>query len=107
MPALAEDPPVALVVAEPPVVPDVVLDAAPVAPRFMPVPAEPTSGLAAPCSPAVVPGPARPALSVSAGDPDAAYALATAADMQPAINANMSFLIPHLPIERLRTATSP
>jgi hypothetical protein len=39
----------------------------------------------------------RPALSESAGEPDAAYALATAADMQPAINVNMSFFISDLP----------
>jgi hypothetical protein len=60
------------------------------------LPADPgvvVPGFAAPISPALVPGPARPALSVSAGEPCAAYAPATAADMQPATTANMSFLI--------------
>jgi hypothetical protein len=71
------------------------LDAAP--PFVEPGPALPGVGCAAPISPAAVPGPMRPALSVSAGDPCAAYAPATAADMQPATNANMSFFIPDLP----------
>lgn len=45
------------------------------------------------------PGPdrARPALSGSLGVPVAAYAPATAADMHPATNANMSLFIPDLP----------
>jgi hypothetical protein len=47
----------------------------------------------------------RPALSESAGEPDAAYALATAADMQPAINVNMSFFIPTSRRESFRAAT--
>jgi hypothetical protein len=72
--------------------PVVVLAPAPV------VPAAPEGvGLAAPASPIAVPGPARPALSVSAGDPDAAYAPAIAADMHPATSANMSFFISDLP----------
>jgi hypothetical protein len=50
-------------------------------------------GSAAPIWPADVPGPARPALSVSAGDPCAACAPATAADTQTATNANVSFLM--------------
>jgi hypothetical protein len=72
------------------------LAAAPALPPFVippPAPGAVVDGFAAPISPAVVPGPARPALSVSAGEPAAAYAPATAADMQPATNANMSFLI--------------
>jgi hypothetical protein len=83
----------------------VVLELAPVvevapplrAPAPAPAPGVVVAGLAAPISPAAVPGPVRPALSVSAGEPCAAYAPATAADMQPAINANMSFLITYLP----------
>ena len=68
---------------------------APAPPFDMPPPAPGVVGVgfAAPISPAAVPGPARPALSVSAGDPCAAYAPATAADMHPATTANMSFLI--------------
>jgi hypothetical protein len=68
---------------------------APAPPFDMPPPAPGAvgDGFAAPISPADVPGPARPALSVSAGDPCAAYAPATAADMHPATNANMSFFI--------------
>jgi hypothetical protein len=79
----------------------VVLELAPVlgptGPLRAPAPGVVGGGFAAPISPAVVPGPARPALSVSAGEPCAAYAPATEADMHPAINANMSFLIPYLP----------
>jgi hypothetical protein len=55
------------------------------------------SGFAAPICPAAVPAPARPALSVSAGEPCAAYAPATAADIAPATSAIMSFLIACLP----------
>jgi hypothetical protein len=57
------------------------------------VPALPGDGSAAPIWPAAVPGPMRPALSESAGEPAAAYAPATAADMQPATNAIMTFFI--------------
>jgi hypothetical protein len=101
--ALADEPLVPLVALDPvPVVvapvPVVVLAAPAVAPR-LPIapPLSAPPGFTAPCSPAAVPGPMRPALSVSAGDPDAAYAPATVADMHPAINANMSFLISNLP----------
>jgi hypothetical protein len=105
--ALADEPLVPLVVLEPvPVVVAPVPAAAPVvvlpavAPR-LPIapPLSGAPGFTAPCSPAAVPGPWRPALSESAGDPDAAYAPATPADMHPAINANMSFLISDLPIK--------
>lgn len=72
-------------------------DAPPVPPFIVPGPALPGVGSAAPICPAAVPGPARPALSVSAGEPVAAYAPATATDMQPATNANVSFLISDLP----------
>jgi hypothetical protein len=96
-----ELPPPVLEAAEPAPVVDVpaapdVLAPAPIAPLPLfdaPPPGAVGAGFAAPISPADVPGPARPALSVSAGDPCAAYAPATAADMQPATNANMSFLI--------------
>ena len=92
-------------VLDPDMLPPVLELAAPVVPAVLePIPLPPFDippvvpgvvgvGLAAPISPAAVPGPARPALSVSAGDPAAAYAPATATDMQPATNANMSFLI--------------
>ena len=105
--ALAPEP--VLLAAEPPApapAPAPVVEDAPVEPLLVPVvpavPAVPAVPLAvplgvgfdAPISPAAVPGPARPALSVSAGEPDAAYAPATAADMQPATNVNMSLFIP-------------
>jgi hypothetical protein len=70
------------------------------------VPAAPPLGFAAPISPADVPGPMRPALSASAGDPCAAYAPATAADMQPATKATMSLFI-RTSREKLSAATSP
>jgi hypothetical protein len=93
---LADEPLVSVDVLGPPAL---VLDAPEFAsPRLMPLPpVELASGLDAPCWPAAVPGPARPALSVSAADPDAAYAPATAADMHPAINVTKSFLIRDLP----------
>jgi hypothetical protein len=72
------------------------VDEPPLLPPFAPPGA---FGFAAPISPAAVPGPARPALSVSAGDPVAANALATATDMQPATNAIMSFFICDLPVK--------
>jgi hypothetical protein len=82
---------------DPPLMPELEL-APPFAPPLIPAPpGAVVPGLAAPISPADVPGPARPALSVSAGEPCAAYAPATAADMQPATNATMSFLIAYLP----------
>jgi len=92
---VAEDPlaSVAVLVALP--VPPALLLEAP-APRLLvllPLPVVPASGFAAPCCPAAVPLPARPALSVSVGDPDAAYAPATATDMQPATNATRSFFM--------------
>jgi translation initiation factor IF-2 len=97
--ALAPEP--VLLAADPPApAPAPVVEDAPVEPLLVPVvPAVPLAvplgvGFAAPISPAAVPGPARPALSVSAGEPDAAYAPATAADMQPATNVNMSLFIP-------------
>jgi hypothetical protein len=97
----ALEPPVVLpeVLLAPPLPPAPVLDVAPPAvPAREPVvpPAElapPLVGSAAPISPAAVPGPARPALSVSAGDPCAAYAPATAPDMQSASRPNLSFLM--------------
>jgi hypothetical protein len=61
------------------------------------VPALPGVGSAAPIWPAAVPAPARPALSVSAGEPWAAYAPVTATDMQPAIKTRVSFLMTYLP----------
>lgn len=67
----------------------------PVLPPFMLLP----PGFDAPISPAAVPGPARPALSVSAGEPCAAYAPATATDRQPATNVTISFFISDLPCE--------
>jgi hypothetical protein len=72
------------------------MDEPPFVPPFVPPGA---FGFAAPISPAAVPGPARPALSVSAGEPVAANALATATDMQPATNAIMSFFICDLPVK--------
>jgi hypothetical protein len=69
-------------------VPRVLLELAPVVPGAL----LGGVGSVAPCCPAAVPGPMRPALSESAGEPDAAYA-PTATDMQPAINANVSFFI--------------
>jgi hypothetical protein len=86
-----------LVVLELAAVPEVAPPLRAAAPAPVPALGVVVPGFAAPISPAAVPGPARPALSVSAGEPCAAYAPATAADMQPAINANMSFLIPYLP----------
>jgi hypothetical protein len=103
-PAAALEPPPVLEAELPPAAPELD-DAAPPAPALVPAPALPLfdiplpapgvagPGFAAPISPAAVPGPARPALSVSAGEPAAAYAPATAADIQPATNANISFLI--------------
>jgi hypothetical protein len=98
LPELAAAPPLPVVALAP--VPVVALEPVPAlldeVPPFV-EPALPGVGVAAPISPAAVPGPARPALSVSAGEPCAAYAPATAADMQTAINVNMSFFIPDLP----------
>jgi hypothetical protein len=96
--ALADEPLVSLAaLVPPPVPPAVLLDAPALGLRRLdapaPAPVELASGFAAPCWPAAVPGPARPALSVSAGDPDAAYAPLTAADMQPAIKTTRSFFI--------------
>jgi hypothetical protein len=96
---LADEPVVSVVVLDPVVPPALLLDAPAFAPRrpmlllVLPAPVLLASGFDAPCWPAAVPGPARPALSVSAGDPEAAYAPATVADMHPAINATQSFLI--------------
>jgi len=93
--ALADDPLVSVAVLAPAVPPALLLDAPALAPRLL-IPALPVllaSGFAAPCCPAAVPVPARPALSVSAGDPDAAYAPATAADIAPATNATRTFLM--------------
>jgi hypothetical protein len=114
---LPVSPPVSLVAELPPLVvvelaPAPMLPPAPApadelapAPLRLAPPALPGVGSAAPICPAAVPGPARPALSVSAGDPCAAYAPATAADMAPAISAIMSFLITCLPKIELKTAT--
>jgi hypothetical protein len=80
---------------DPPLMPE--LELAPLRAPAPPAPGAVVPGFAAPISPADVPGPARPALSASAGEPCAAYAPATAADMHPATNATMSFLIAYLP----------
>ncbi|MDB5865489.1 MAG: hypothetical protein JWO70_3295 [Betaproteobacteria bacterium] len=100
----AVDPAPVLELAAPP---DEVLAPEPMLPPLdVPDPGVVVPGLAAPISPALVPGPMRPALSESAGEPCAAYAPATAADMQPATTANMSFLITYLP-KKVDAATPP
>lgn len=83
--------PVAVPVAPVPMPEPVVVPAA--VPLREPGPALPGLGSAAPICPAAVPGPERPAASVSAGEPVAACALENAIDMQPAINANVSFFM--------------
>jgi hypothetical protein len=100
---LAAAPPLVLLELAPAPMPPLVLPPAPVLelapplrllpPMPPPAPGEVVPGFAAPCSPAALPAPARPALSVSAGEPCAAYAPATAADIQPATNTIMSFFI--------------
>jgi hypothetical protein len=87
-PMLELEPPVPL---EPPEL--LVLDRVPVpAPLLLELPPL-LLGSAAPIWPAAVLGLARPALSVSAGDPCAAYAPANAADMHTATKPNVSFLM--------------
>ena len=115
VPALAAAPPEPLVALAPeplleaPVLLPAVLEPAPI--EELPLLAEPLLmlelSLEPVLEPALVPegaaapdpGPdsARPALSGSPGVPVAAYAPATAADMHPATNANMSLFIPDLP----------
>jgi hypothetical protein len=92
LPVVAEAPPAPVLAPEVPALAPLVLLAAPLFDMLLP-PALPGVGSTAPDCPADVPGGWRPALSLSAGDPAAAYAPATPADMQPATNANMSFLI--------------
>jgi hypothetical protein len=115
VPELAEEPPAPAPVLEldAPALPDELLAPLPMLPPLplfdapVPdVPAAPPLGFAAPISPADVPGPMRPALSASAGDPCAAYAPVTAADMQPATNANMSLFI-RTSRKKLSAATPP
>ncbi len=103
VPELAAAPVVVVVVLAPAPVPELaapllrVVDGLVLLPPIVLGPALPGVGSDAPICPPAVPGPMRPALSVSAGEPCAAYAPVTATAITPAANTIVSFLMNYLP----------